>query len=604
MTPLSPLRSSTQNSRFPVAKPQPSDINDMDDMDDMDSDYHQENIHSSPSKRIIESSSPGPSPAPRIYSDVHGDDGDDGEDYGDDYGDDVQASSPFQADARDDTVDFQRLMELQREQASSSGTGSGTGSGPGSARKRSLDFEPEERCKRVASGSGPEINVYVDGASESEGHGSILEKWNEGMSTVMHDGADDDNGEDTQLSTFSAVPNADMTSFAKLCPSPAKLSPSPSKLSPGKSPRRNLIDLGTPQSGRPGRYGHGQENRLRQSLRIARESPSKTLLDFDLPPPTPRSIPTVTPRELETLKSGFMSEISSLRATLSGREAEVGSLKQAVADAERRVGEAMEEVRNEAARREALEVERAEWQRRGEEMDAVVQEARADIVESEQERIRLATRVEELESSQSTGTGTSGGSGSGAGAAEVQEAVEKVARELHVLYKSKHETKVAALKKSYESRWEKRVREAENRHQTSSTSGQGQGHNHDQDQDQSQEALAQKKVLEAQIQGLQQEMTALREDRTKMARELQVERTEKGDLVAAVDEWLAVQGPSSTSSTTPEPEPEAEEEPMSEPKSEVKARSKEMIPKGRKSGIAVLGRSGIMGSIERMGRNQ
>ena len=582
-------------------------------VDDTDSDYHQENHHSSPSKRVIESSPVPSSPAPQIYSD--GEDRDDGNDSEDDNEEEeVPASSPFQNNARDDTVDFQQLKALQREQ---SGPSPGRGPSPSASaspgpsptsgsgtRKRSLDYRPEERSKRVASGSegpgpgpGPEINVYVDGTSESEGTGhSMLDKWNEGMSTVMHENSTgtEDDGEDTRLSTFSAVPNTDMTTFAKLCPpSPAAGKWSPTKLSPGKSPRRNLIDLGTPQSARQG--GHGQpgrqmerrENALRQSLRIARGSPAKTLLDFDVqPPPTPRSIPSVTPRELESLKSGFMSEISSLRATLSGREAEVGSLKQAVADAERRVGEAMEEVRNEAARRETLEVERADWQRRGEEMDAVLQEARAEIVENERERTRLVTRVEELESSIAT---AGGGSGSG-GAADVHDAVEKVARELHVLYKSKHETKVAALKKSYESRWEKRVREAENRARGSS----GQ----DQQERPSQEAApAQKKVLEAQIQGLQQEMTALREDRAKMARELQVERTEKGDLVAAVDEWLAVQvQDQSQSQRTPEPEPE--------PPSDVKRASRE-IPKKPKSGIAVLGRSsGMMGSIERMGRHQ
>ena len=41
--------------------------------------------------------------------------------------------------------------------------------------------------------------------------------------------------------------------------------------------------------------------------------------------------------------------------------------------------------------------------------------------------------------------------------------MERVARELHGLYKSKHETKVAALKKSYEARWEKKIRELETR---------------------------------------------------------------------------------------------------------------------------------------------
>ena len=48
-------------------------------------------------------------------------------------------------------------------------------------------------------------------------------------------------------------------------------------------------------------------------------------------------MPSITPRELESLKSNFLSEISSLKASLSGKEAEVQSLKTAVGDAEKRV---------------------------------------------------------------------------------------------------------------------------------------------------------------------------------------------------------------------------------------------------------------------------
>ena len=130
-------------------------------------------------------------------------------------------------------------------------------------------------------------------------------------------------------------------------------------------------------------------------------SPSKlSLLDFDIPPaPTPRSIPTVTPRELESLKSGFMSEISSLKATLSGKEAEVASLKTAVGDAERRVGEALEEIRNEAARREAMEIEQAEWDRRGKDMERVLQSVRAELEDGERERDRLTRKADEAERS-------------------------------------------------------------------------------------------------------------------------------------------------------------------------------------------------------------
>ena len=85
------------------------------------------------------------------------------------------------------------------------------------------------------------------------------------------------------------------------------------------------------------------------------------LLDFELPPPpTPRSLPTVTIREMESVKSQFQSQLSSLTASLSGKEAEVDSLARAVADAERRVGEAQETVRDERSAREHAEAQMAD----------------------------------------------------------------------------------------------------------------------------------------------------------------------------------------------------------------------------------------------------
>ena len=42
---------------------------------------------------------------------------------------------------------------------------------------------------------------------------------------------------------------------------------------------------------------------------------------------------------------------------------------------------------------------------------------------------------------------------------EVEAAVTKVAKELHGLYKTKHEAKVTALKKSYSDRWEKKIKD-------------------------------------------------------------------------------------------------------------------------------------------------
>lgn len=703
-------------------------------------------------------------------------------------------SSPFQYDGRDDTVDF-RMLQQQRQTSLAPSEHSAT------PRKRSYEYVPDEddsrgdkdfdgRYKKGANRRDEsDIDIHTDedagfmdeqeatdyaGQQESGSNSMMEEKLNEGMSTVLQgDGASDEKGhnggadgdaitddefhdsiDDTHLSTFSAVPNADMTSFANLRrESPTKAmrdytsnnsapepgTPSQTRVS---NRRSTLIDLDTPASSpsprrrehrdygnpsgtlktldfmdQPGlsprpRYSMQNERyspTRRSPLRIARESvrsPGKaSLLDFDLPPaPTPRSIPTVTPRELESLKSNFMSEISSLKATLSGREAEVSSLKHAVADAERRVGEAMEQVRNEAARKDELEIEQAEWQRRGGEMETVLREVKADIVEGEHEKARLVRKVEEVERSKEQLEGrmvelesqlnaarkaveaktsstfsapmeksmASGNTKTAEETArEVQEAVEKVARELHTLYKGKHETKVAALKKSYESRWEKRVRESENklkgvqeenqrmkeeREKTATTETAA---SHDEITNlvarANDKQEAEKRVLEAQIKGLHQEMTILREDRERLQDDLEMERAEKGELVAAVDEWLAVQQPGQQPSEpadpaepaerterTPSPYDAASPEPVMEdvrqsvshshstsassstsglrPPSAtgssggVERERKRAIPKigaktprgnsGVKSGIAVFtpGRSGIMGSIERMGR--
>ncbi|KAL4888106.1 hypothetical protein BDV59DRAFT_189284 [Aspergillus ambiguus] len=537
--------------------------------------------------------------------------------------------------------------------------------------------------------------------------------------------------DDTCFSTFSAVTNTDMTAFAMLRNSPIKgARPLPS--SPGKaescehrglepstpatarrSPKKSaLIEMSSPvasptprrrDAGHPGetpnlldltdqlnffqrkRYSVQNErgSPLRRSpLRNARESmrsPAKmSLLDFDIPSaPTPRSLPTITPRELESLKSGFMSEISSLKATLSGREAEVSSLKQAVADAERRVGEALEEVRNESVRKEALEFEQAEWERRGQEMEDVLRSVKAEIVDGEQEKERQVKKVEDLEKAKEQlesrmveletqlnaarksaphEDGPSEGSANSRTAEqtamEVQDAVEKVARELHTLYKSKHETKVAALKKSYEGRWEKRVREAENKLKAVYEENERLKSERDAAiteasrpdssiiANEKGEYEAEKRVLEAKIKALQQEMTAVKNDSDRLRNELKIERAEKGELVAAVDEWLAIQQsqpPAAEASRSPQPREDVSPPPeMTEatpeefrrstsrsssngirPPSTGSGHAERKIPKigapasrhvrgnsGGKSGIAVFtpGRSGIMGSIERMGR--
>ncbi|KAL4802880.1 hypothetical protein BDV18DRAFT_145734 [Aspergillus unguis] len=685
-------------------------------------------------------------------------------------------SSPFRPDGRDDTVDMQMMRKYQESLMPSEPTAT--------PRKRSYDQVPEEHetespeCERLRKSvdrrEAPEINVYVDEASrisqdqpDQDGarpeiaNSMVEEKRHEGMSTVLrednpissnddtHDTMidDDDNDDDdthdpmddTCLSTFSAVPNVDMTAFANLrggspfkTPRPlpdfpagadsAKRggtepeTPTTAKRSPGKNapfdmsspfigsptPRKrerddqrsfdspNLLDLTDQISLFPSRQRYSMQRQDRYSpsrrspLRNPRESirsPAKiSLLDFDIPSaPTPRSIPTVTPRELESLKSSYLAEISSLKATLSGKEAEVSSLKKAVSDAERRVGEAFEEVRNEAARKETLEIEQAEWQRRGREMEEVLRSVKADILEGEQERERLQKRNEETEkgreqlesrvveletqlaAARKSTTCEQGASDNVATttksaeetAREIQDAVEKVARDLHSLYKEKHETKVAALKKSYESRWEKRLRDVEKKLTAANEECERIKVERDTALQESarpdasmmarenEEHEAEKHVLEAQISGLQQEIATLKADSEQLRVELKAERAEKGDLVALVEEWLSMQNQPAAASqpkkseTTPEPVPQEQPSPAADSDREVartssgglripssssstgSAHGDRKIPRfgapasrhgrgnsGGKSGIAVFtpGRSGIMGSIERMGR--
>ncbi|MCJ1450192.1 hypothetical protein MMC28_000521 [Mycoblastus sanguinarius] len=357
--------------------------------------------------------------------------------------------------------------------------------------------------------------------------------------------------DDTAFSAFSAVPNADMTKFARSGQSPTKSvlgsptkshrddtatpratgrnTPSRTKQHydddcPSPTPRHHqpahdndttnlLVDFtgefsslvrpsSRPQS-RNGRlslkkfptqpdlasYASGRRTPSPAKYCPPPSTPSRSrnfanLLDFDLPPaPTPRSIPSISARELESMKSAFQSQISSMKAELSGKEAEVGSLKHAVEDAERRVGEALEEIRNERGVKQNLQVEKAEWEKREKEMKGVLHDVKEEIIRGDREKDQLLQRVSEAEhkreeaeskaleaeskiagikASSSSSTAPSE-NGSTSASAEVEAAVTKVAKELHGLYKSKHEAKVTALKKSYSDRWEKKIRDLQSK---------------------------------------------------------------------------------------------------------------------------------------------
>lgn len=464
--------------------------------------------------------------------------------------------------------------------------------------------------------------------------------------SIRDDGEADGFADETAFSTFSAVP--DLTAFSKIGRSPSKLAAlaqnsRPSDLNTPATTRNSIFydcnESPTPRRARedktagnttnliidfteqfnnlsgPGR-GYPSPSRRERSptkshtvpdlLAYANSartpSPSKgrlqpyspssrmsNLLDFDIPPaPTPRSLPSITPRELESLKSGFLSEISNLKASLSGKEAEVQSLKSAVGDAEKRVGETMEQVREERNVKEQLAIEKEGWEKRGREMEVVLRNVKEEIVHGERERDDLEGQLEESEKrreaaeimaqeaeskmaamragsvslSDSTSSDKQAQTGLGGMeakfAAEKDAAVAKTARELHVLYKAKHETKVAALKKSYENRWDKKIKELQAKIDELSKENEELRVGRDatmsgvvpriSSSDVTEELRSQiaedakhAKELEARVEGLSEEVKSIKRDNSDLRRELEQERVEKGELVAACDELLALQ---------------------------------------------------------------
>ncbi|KAL7948856.1 hypothetical protein V8C42DRAFT_312512 [Trichoderma barbatum] len=300
------------------------------------------------------------------------------------------------------------------------------------------------------------------------------------------------------------------------------------------------------------------------------------LIDLDMTPmATPRSIPSITPRELESLKSNFLSEISSLKASLSGKEAEVHSLKTAVTDAEKRVGESMERLREERSLKEQMESvlrivreEIIETQREKEDLEQQLEESEMRREASEMMHQDAESKLAGLRAGREMERNASpekpkGGDGSNSNTREVEIAVERVARELHGLYKSKHETKVAALKKSYESRWEKKVRELEVRIQGLQMDNEKLRAGHDStmtmvDHAEMEEWKAQSvrdnamiRELEADVQRLEAVISTVRRDNDDLRVNLQQERVEKGELVQLAEELMAMQN---LTSATPAPQ--------------------------------------------------
>lgn len=503
---------------------------------------------------------------------------------------------------------------------------------PAAPRQPSPQRAPPERSLsledvvRENEGLKHAIEIFEDEAEE-EGTGG-----GEGDSTMLmgtsaadqprpepqHDFYEDDEEhggmDDTMISTFSAfsaVPN--LTTFAAMrSDSPNKFTPAPQPMrtprgnaplpdryeSAGRNSTANLMDFteqmrfsGYPPSVQSTRRGHPSPNRNGHAVPATPQRPGGgnnlvNLLDFDIPPmPTPRSIPSVTPRELESLKSNFLSEISSLKASLSGKEAEAASLKTAVGDAEKRVGECMERLRELEGSQGSLKAERDSWEKRCREMEVVLRQVKAEIVLGQREREELEFKLSESESrrnaaeemaqaAESKMAGMRAGKASaeaGAGSAstnkEVEIAVERVARDLHALYKQKHETKVNALKKSYSSRWEKKVAELQGQVDELARDNEelrvGRDATltrvdlariaelEDERRNEKAEDAAHIKELEAEINKLEAVTKTVRDDNNQLRVLLEKERVEKGDLVILAEELMNMQA-----AVPPPPQPE------------------------------------------------
>ncbi|CAF9918918.1 MAG: hypothetical protein HETSPECPRED_003870 [Heterodermia speciosa] len=524
---------------------------------------------------------------------------------------------------------------------------------------------------KISSDASRPTPLTEDALRENEGLAQAIGTMeNSANETFVHEicdetlmsGTDEPSGypgmDDTHFTAFSAVPNVDMTLFARNKSSPLKNS----HLSPSKSSRKGYseespqratpitpsrrfqsYDEGSesPTPRRP-RSNHGDTTNLLVDFTEQfhafgsnpRHSPNKTdkpspkksqtqpnlaqyhnglrtpspaksrqlpgtpsearhlanLLDFDLPPaPTPRSIPTITARELESLKSSFLSQVSSLRATVSGKEAEINSLKDAVGDAERRVGEAMEELRNEKGIRESLQAGKLDWEKREEEMQGVLKSVKEEIMREEREKEQLRRDFEEIErkreeaearaidaESRAVGLRTPallpGDDGTDAAAHNktVDAAVERVAQQLHTLYRNKHEDKVNALKKSYQARWEKKINDLQGR--LDKLRRENEKLRLDRDATISDQILpsatppaekeakaraeAQERAAEAQrfeeqaarLAGFEAQVTSVKSDNSRLLALLESARIEMADLVAATEEMmqLSVQAPPPT----------------------------------------------------------
>lgn len=277
------------------------------------------------------------------------------------------------------------------------------------------------------------------------------------------------------------------------------------------------------------------------------------LLDFDIPPaPTPRSIPSVTPREVENLKSEFLSQLASLKAEIRGKEAECKGLKEAITDAEDRCGKARQEVEELRSETQSFEAEITRVRELAKDLESDLEREKVNTRELRQRLEQVQKENEELRN-RPTNVASPGNNQSPGTKDEVQ----KVAKELHALYKQKHENKVAALKKSYETRWENVVKDLEEKNKRL--------------QNENETLRNEKEDFEVQVSAsrpdpnAEQEKQSLKLALAKAQAELEAERKDKGDLITMVEELLTLQPELATAMPSAPKQPEVPQTPQVDP---------------------------------------
>lgn len=224
---------------------------------------------------------------------------------------------------------------------------------------------------------------------------------------------------------------------------------------------------------------------------------------------------------------------------------ELGELFEAEKVEKETLREELETLREELEKRES---ELRMLRERAEEAVRELEEARQRVNAAEEEAARAQNEAEKAREPGSRPTpSTAPAPTSPSNSANVQAEVEKVARELHTLYKTKHESKVAALKKSYESRWEKKIGQLQ-------ADLEVEKRRNEELQSQITEKGAEDLTGEIgfsparpisssslAIEELKEALSKIRQELSIVQSELETERREKGELVGAVEELLAIQ---------------------------------------------------------------